>query len=496
MPKLPGIPADRPLPPVSGYVPNNSVAGAYNSVASDQMAQARLTGETFSNAAQLGTQVAQQLQEAENKRIAQEDAVARSLARTQFYTQADEMFSTAEPTLVTPGGLGEFQKGLNSLREQTVKGFAGTSAGRAALDAHLADAVSDYSRAAMSARSKQVTAQFNAELDATGNRLASKAYDAPTALDSLFAQGDAALQDAATAMTPAELAQKRAEMHGLIGYSAVDGLLNKGDTGNAQAVLDDLQARKALPPHLYSQLDRRLREEQARAANTDDWKAGPDGVLFNSRGELKVPPPEVQDYLRGLKVAGKPTSEVRVDVAGQSEFAKKRSAQFADTLETYRTQAQTATKDLQSAKSIDSMLEGIPTGNLPGDVAYQVSRFLDVNQDKVASRQAADAEMGGFLIRKAKELYPVSDADKKFLIAMSPGSAHTPESRKKLIYVMERQARYATSMAQFSEQVGAAVDDGKMTASEGRQRIAAWERHLNDKYSATFAPPTASKEKP
>lgn len=489
MPKLPGIPLEQAQAPVTGYVPNNSVAGAINSVASDQSQQAALMAQNFANTAKVGAGIALQMQEAENKRQAQQDAIARSLARTRFYTQADELFNTSEPGLIEPGGLEKFQADLTALRGQTVGNFGGSAAGQQELDAHLADAVSDYSRAALGARSKQVAEQFSAELSMTENRLASKAYDAPTAIDSLFAQSDAVLADASTAMTPAELNTKRAEMHGLIGYSAVDGLLNKGQIGNAEALLTDLQSRKALPPNLYSALDRRLQEDKARAANTDEWKMGTDGILYKSNGETRIPPPDVQEWIKGVKTAGKTTVDQRVELGAQSEFNNKFVSEFADRLKTYNTQAQDARASLRSAKEIDTLLQGQPTGNIPSDVAFRLSQFFGVNPEQVANRQAADVESGKFTIKVLKNLYPVSDTDKKFADSMSPGSAQTPEGRKIVVYLLDRQTRFLDSLTKFTDEIGAAVFRKQMDAPEAQQRITAYERHLNKKYESTFNPP-------
>lgn len=444
------------------------------------------------------TGIAQQLLSAEDRQQKREDAIARSLARAGYFQQADQLFSEAQSgDIVSKAGLDDLTSKLADLKQKAVENYPGTNEGRTALETQLNEAHSDYFRRALLERSRAIQDQFQGEVSATTNRLAAHAYNTPSLLNDMLQSGDAFLDDAAPAMNPQELQMQRAKMRGDIAYSAIDGLLNRGDYREAQVLLG--AAGTMLSPNQQGAIDRRIRGMAADEGKVGmpDLKAGPEGVLFNpATGQQFAPTPEVQQYLMGLKTAGRPVTsfETKIDTAGQTEFAKKRSQQLADDLQKFQETARTAANDAATAEQVNTLLKGIPTGNLPAEAAYQVSRFLGINQDQVASRQAADAKTGEFLLSKAKTLYPVSDADKKFIMAMSPGSPQTPEGREQLVYIYKRQAQFSQSMAQLSAKVGDLVAEGQMTEGQARRAISDWQNNLNQEYSRTFTPPKV-KEK-
>lgn len=491
MPRLPGTQdlRARPVPQAQMAQANQGLmsSAAAQNVATAQGA-ARVAGESIGQIGAAAGDISERLYAQQQQEQRREDAIARSLARTEYFAAADQAFLDAEESLTSKEGFGVLSKKLEELKQKTVESYSGSDEGRSALLEQLNEAHSDYIRQGMVARSRAIDRQFQTETTAAANRLAAKAYELPTMLPDMFKAADAYLEDAASSMSAGELAERRAEMHGTIAYAAIDGMLNRGDYANARAQMETLPPG-LLSPKEVSTIDRRARELEQTAMKGGEWKLGPDGVLFNEAGEMRLPPPEVQSYLRSQRQAGAATTRVDVNTKGRTAFEEERSKLFAKDLAQYDEKAKTAEADAATAVEVDRLLRGVPTGNLPADVAFQVSKMLGINQEQVSSREAADARTAEFLLAKARALAPVTDMDKKFIMNMSPGSAQTPKGRAQLVYIYKRNALFEKERARAAARIGDLIADGLMSEGQGRTDLREWEKRLRERFEQSFSPP-------
>jgi len=492
MPKLPGVAqygmggAPQPqLPPNP-----QGLAAPVQQMADTAERMARIPNP-LQQIAGFGTDVALQLRDAEMKQQAREDAVARSVARTSYFQQADELFANSEASdITTKGGFDTLQKGLDELRQKSIEGYTGSDEGRARLAEQIGEAHSDYFRRALSSRSKAIQAQFEGETDATINRLAGRAYDTPSMLTDNLAAADAFLEDTAPAMSPQELQTRRQKMHGEIAFSAIDGLLNRGDYREAALLTNSAGA--VLSPQQRGAVDRRIRGLEADAAKgqQSDLKSVGEGVLYDpATGEMHPPPAQVQDYFTRLKESGK-TSVSQTMNAGQTEYEKERGKQFAGQMKDYQDQANTANESLRTAQNIDKLLEGTPTGTLPADIRKRFLQATGVDPGELGNIQAAEAESGKLLAQNLQmlKLTPVTESDRKYAATITPGFAQTPAGRKNVIYLLQRHAAFNQNLAEFSQKIDQHVGKS-MDRQEAQILLDRWRQKLSTEYGASFRPP-------
>lgn len=493
MPKLPGLsnysmggaPQAQLLPsPESIAVPVERSAGI-------AMQQANIPNPLQQGGA-FGGAVAEQLYNVEQQQQKKEDAIARSMARTQYFQEADQLFSDAETSDITSkAGFTALTKNLDELKQKTLANYSGSDDGRAALAMQLDDAHADYGRRAIMARGKAVQTQFQGEFDATTNRLSSILYDTPSLLNDMLKAGDAWIDDVTPAISPQEANTRRAEMRGVLAFSAIDGLLNNGDYREA-----DMLARTAGPmltPQQQGAIDRRVRGLAADAARQQgqgtELKSAGEGILYRpDTGEMYPPPSSVQEYMRGLKEAGR-TSVSQTMSPGETEYDKERGKQFAEEMKKYQEDARTSNEDLRTAQNVDKMLENIPTGTLPAEIRKRFNQATGLNVDELSTVQAAESETGKFLFNKIRLLAPVTDTDKRYILNISPGFAQTPLGRKTIVYLYQRNAMFNQNMAEFSQKIDKQIAAKNLTRQDASILISRWRDQLTSQYTQSFNPP-------
>lgn len=491
MPKLPGT-ANYGM----GAAPTPVLAPSPESIAApvDRAAGIAMQQASVPNPLQqVAAAVTPQLIDYQEKQQQKEDALARAQARTAYFTAADQQFLTAQDDIANKSSYDALQKSLADLKQQTIQNYTGSDQGRQALAVQLEDAHSDYIRRAIVARTHAIEDQFNNEITSTTNRLSGKAYDLPSMMGDMLHAADAYLEDASPGMTKDQVEKSRLQMHNTIAYSAIDGLLNRGDFAGAKELASKV-GPDILTPAQHGSIDRRVLElQQHLAGGAGEIKAGPDGILYNSKtGQMTVPPPEVQQYLMGLKTAGKPDTNVVVNNAGQTEFAKERSKAFAGSLNKLQEESQLAQDAASQAQSIDKLLQGVPTGTWASDIQYQVSKQLGVDPTAVASRQAAEAAANSFALTKAQQMKgSLSDRDITFLSKIGPGTAQTPLGRAQIVYTLQRAAENSKTIADAAARIGDDVQSGAMSEGNARMALADVRKHILDQSAATFNPPTS-----
>lgn len=510
MPQLPNI----PQPPVAMpgvAVPRTGSGVAYDALPNAQAAahaqEAAGLGQARATVAQLGQvgeaqQNAMQALGAATARIAQsqtglqdkEDWISTAMARQDFYKQADQLFNDNQAGLTTKDSLDQFTQKLAQLHDQTLAGYTGSDAGKVKLMEQLGNGMVDYNNAALRARAHNIDDLTQTTLGMTTNRLATKAYEMPSMLSDWLTMSDAAINDATSAMSPANAAAARQKMQSSIVYSAIDGRLNYGDTQSAVDLLASPQAQ-LLQPQERTVLDRRVREmqlqnQQMALASAGRWSAGPGGVMSNSlTGQQMLPDPSVQQYQMDLQQAGRANNQVTVQNQAEGQYAKDRASAFTKQLDAYAAQAQTSSADLQRTRQIDQLLSGVPTGNLPANIQFQVSRFLGVDANNVANRQVADKMTGDMVLEIVRKLAPVTEDDRKYAETLTPGSAQTPAGRKKMLYLMERNSEFDQSMQAGAQRADAAVAAGVMSPSQALQKMQQWDQFERNRMAKTFNPP-------
>lgn len=473
------------------------IAGPILQAVDSAEAQARLPNP-LQQIAPFGAEVAQQLHTAEIKQQAKEDAIARSQARTSYFQQADQIFSDAETSDITSKeGFTALTKSLDELKQKTLESYPGSEEGRTALSMQLDDAHADYGRRAITARSKAVQQQMTGEVAATTNRLAARAYDTPSMLSDMLTSADAFLDDAAPAMNPQEMQLRRAEMHGDIAYSAIDGLLNRGDYREAELL--SRSAGPMLTPQQQGAIDRRIRGLAADAAQIGgvvEPKMGPEGTVYHPEtGTWEMPPPAMQQYLMGIKGAGSPKTSVSVDTGTKAReaFGIESAKTFEKELSTYRQSSLDAQDTASKVGEIDKLLKGVPTGTWSAEVGNVLRKQLNLSSEQVANREAADAATGERLLDIARKLAPVTQEDIDMLKTITAGSAQTPVGRAKIVYMAKRQADYNKALDQFGSKVRQSLLDNRMTESNARLAIDMKRQQLQDIFRQSWNPPRADQ---
>jgi hypothetical protein len=310
-------------------------------------------------------------------------------------------------------------------------------------------------------------------------------------LNDMLHAADAFITDTAPAMNAQELHDRRAKMHGEIAYSAIDGLLNRGDYREAELLTGT--AASVLTPQQRGSIDRRVRGLQSDATKQQagpDLKSVGEGVLYDpATGEMHVPPRDVQGYYQTLKESGK-TSVSQTMSAGETAYDKERGTQFAGQMKQYQDDANAANDSLRTAQNVDKMLEGTPTGTLPADIRKRFLQATGVDPGELGNIQAAEAESGKLLAANLQmlKLSPVTTDDRRYAASITAGFAQTAMGRKNIIYLMQRHAAFNQNLSEFSQKIDRQV--GKtMDRQEAQTLLDRWKQQLQSQYSASFNPP-------
>lgn len=491
MPKLPGVPEyGMGGAPQATLAPSpEGIAGPVQRSVGIAMQQAQIPNPLLQIADTLTPKLAEWQQREQDK----EDALARSQARTAYFTSADQQFLSAQDGIDNKDSFDALQKSLAELKQNTIANYRGSDNGRAALAAQLEEYHNDYTRRAIVARSQAIRDHFDNEVTSTTNRLSGKVYELPHTMSDQLRAADAYLADAAPGMSKDAIEKNRAQMHNTIAYSAIDGLLNRGDFEGAKE-LSTKVGQGTLTPVQQGSIDRRVLElQQHLTGGGGDLKAGPDGVLFNSKtGAMTVPPPEVQQYLMGLKSAGKTDTNVVVNNAGQTEFVKERSRAFATSLNQLQSEAQSAQDAAAQALEVDKLLQGVPTGTWSADMQYQLQKQFGFNKEQVASREAAQAAQNTFALTKAQSMKgSLSDKDIAFVSKIGASDLQTPLGRAQTVYILQRAGENSKRIADAAARIGDAVASGEMTEGNARMALAEVRKHILDESAKTFSPPSS-----
>lgn len=506
MPKLPvsgpgGGPNIVPLPTQETQAAGYPLRQA--GIAAERMAnQPNVLGVT----AEAGTNIANQLQGYEEKNRAKEDAVAMSLARTAYFQDASDKFSTAEQQGITSGP--QFQdltKQLTDSRDKALNNFTGSDDAKARLAAQLNEAHVNFGMKALAIRQRQTAQQFDNEFNAGVNRMASNVIDHPSLLDQNLNDGQVMLDSFEGGMTPQEKEQYRQKMRSQLTGTAAEQFIASGQPDAAQAVLDKygsdmtptqqatyerhIQALKAPPAPItpYQQEELKLRQREQQIAL---MRLGQEGDI--AREHIKQGWAGVG--LRGAELnlqANKPGPES----AAQAAFGKGSAEQFLGKLNDYDAKATQAQSDFETASQIGTMLKDVPGGTTPSNTLNWLEKNLGINPEKAANIEVARSLTMGKVMEKARALAPVTEPDVQMLLkTVAPSDLMTPLGREKMTYAFKRIAEYAGHMNEESQYVRDQVRTGVWDEGTARRHLMQYETLLRQKSHETFHPPTSVAE--
>lgn len=487
---MPKLPSARQYGLAQAPVPNPQLAPSNAGLGSAPDAAAAMAYRAAQqpNVFQIGAEGMGQLAEAQIRAQKKDDAIGRLRAADAYTTAADAIMSEDGDPTDKAWSDGQLKK-LQDLRENTLKAFPGSDEGRAALGFDLNEMHRGYSTKFAAQRAKATDQLVENHLNRATNRFAAGIYQNPaTYADSK----DLALrffdENLAPTMDPQIANARRLKLEGELDFAAVDALIEKDQLAGAEVLL--VEMAETIPPNDRRALARKIDQTRQSMASGSDWTLGGDGVRMNkATGEVVPPPPEVQAYFQGLKESGRTAVDVKVDTAGQTEFAKERSKKLSADLGAYHDKAQQASSAARQAEDIDRMLQGQPTGTWGADIAAAVKQQFGLSDEQVANRQAAEAATFSMVLDKAKQVAPVTGPDISMLRRLTPGTAQTPGGRRILTYILDRSAEYQTIMANTGAKISDAVAEGRMTEGNARRALADVQRKLDDRFAKTFSPP-------
>lgn len=487
---MPKLPSARQYGLAQAPVPNPQLAPSNAGLGSapQQSAAMAYRAAQQPNVFQIGAEGMGQLADAQVRAQKKEDAIGRLRAADAYTSGADAiMDEEGDPTdkAWTDGQL----KKLADLRETTLGAFPGSDEGRAALGFDLNEMHRGYSSKFAAQRAKATDQLVENHLSRATNRFAASIYQNPgTYADSKELAMRFFDDNLAPTMDPQVANARRLRLEGELDFAAVDALIEKEQLAGAEVLLTEMA--ETIPPDSRRALARKIDQTRQEMASGSDWTLGGDGVRMNkATGEIVPPPPEVQAYFQGLKESGRTSVDVKVDAAGQTEFAKERSKRLSADLGTFHEKASQASSAARQAEDIDRLLQGQPTGTWGADIAAVVKQQFGLSDEQVANREAADAATFALVLDKAKQVAPVTGPDITMLRRLSPGTSQTPEGRRTLVYILNRSAEYQTIMADAAAQISDAVASGGTTEGQARIAIADVQRKLDAHFQKTFSPP-------
>ncbi len=495
MPKLPSLQgyglAQAPTPQPQ-LAPNPQGLGEGPQQAANMAMRSAMQPNPLQQASVMGTELSEQILQSEERDRKREDAVARSLARSEYFMQADELFVKGEDGITSKEGMDGLVKQLDELRQNSIKNYKGSDEGRQEFATQLLEAHGDYFRRALTTRQQAIGLQLKNETIATTNRLAAQTRMSPAMLDDMLNSADTFTNDVSAGMSPAEKLAYSSEMRSELAYSAIDGLLLRGHAANAEAMFS--KVAPMMTPVQQGMALRGIRSvRDAASEQPNSWEFGPDGVYRNKMtGEQKLPGPEIQQYYAGQKAAG--GTNVNINQQNESHANRRQVDAVFDEAKKYRETASVAEENSAKAEQIDKLLEGIPSGTFPAEMRQRLSALTGINTDELSSAQVAAKMSTELVIEEIRKLAPVSDSDRRYVERASPGFWQTPEGRKGVVYIMKRQAQFARKMEKVSAFGSRLVSEGKVSPGRAAEVIAKRESDLRREFASTFDPPRFEKK--